>query len=163
MRPHHEITDIRELQPGQPLRGAGRSATAVYSVRGGWSGIAMGYLLVCIHTIFLHPHRNMVSVSLSRSWNPYPKLRYPIDSKIAKVWKSVPPNSKAQKLFRTSIDRLLLLYLLSPDSWVPTNPSPKSQRLGFKLLTGVPTVKEPNGKKKPGAGLAAPKCVELWE
>jgi hypothetical protein len=48
VRPHHEITDIRELQPGQPLRGAGRGATVFYGVRGGWSGIATGYLLVVI-------------------------------------------------------------------------------------------------------------------
>ncbi len=39
VRPHHEITDIRELQPGQMLRGAGRSATTFCGVRGGWSGI----------------------------------------------------------------------------------------------------------------------------
>ncbi len=48
VRPHHEITNIRELQPGQPLQGAGRGATAFYGVRGGWSGIATGYLLVGI-------------------------------------------------------------------------------------------------------------------
>jgi hypothetical protein len=48
MRPHHEITDIPELQPGQPLQGAGRGATAFYGVRGGWSGIATGYLLVIL-------------------------------------------------------------------------------------------------------------------
>jgi hypothetical protein len=46
VRPHHEITDIPELQPGQLLRGAGRGATAFYGIRGGWSGIATGYLLV---------------------------------------------------------------------------------------------------------------------
>jgi hypothetical protein len=46
IKPHHEITNIRELQPGQLLRGAGRGATAFYGVRGGWSGIATGYLLV---------------------------------------------------------------------------------------------------------------------
>jgi hypothetical protein len=51
VRPHHEIIDIPELQPGQPLRGAGRGATAFYGVRGGWSGIATGYLLVNLNTI----------------------------------------------------------------------------------------------------------------
>jgi hypothetical protein len=48
VRPYHEITDIRELQPGQPLRGVGRGATAFYGVQGGWSGIATGYLLICL-------------------------------------------------------------------------------------------------------------------
>ncbi len=85
--------------------------------------------------------------------------------------------SRAQKLFRTSITHFyfftywvpslegpkiiqdlnhtfLLLYLPSPESWIPTNPGPKSQHPGFKLLTGVPTIKEPNGKKKLGASRA---------
>jgi len=93
---------------------------------------------------------------------------------------------RAEKLFRTSITHfyfftywvsspeglktiqdfnhtLLLLYLPSPKSWVPTNPGPKSQHPTFKLLTGVPTVKEPNSKKKLGAGWAAPRCVEPRE
>ncbi len=48
MRPHHEITNIRELQPGQPLWGDERGAMAFYGVRGGWSSIATGYLLVRI-------------------------------------------------------------------------------------------------------------------
>jgi hypothetical protein len=42
----------------------------------------------------------------------------------------------------------------SPESWVPTNPGPKSQRPGFK---------DPNDKKKPGPGRAAPRCVEPRE
>ncbi len=46
MRPHHEITDICKLQPRQPLRGVEQGAIAFYGVRGGWSGIATGYLLV---------------------------------------------------------------------------------------------------------------------
>jgi hypothetical protein len=46
VRPHHEITNIRELQPGQPLRGVERGATTFYGVPSGWSGIATGYLLV---------------------------------------------------------------------------------------------------------------------
>jgi hypothetical protein len=51
VKPHHEITDIRELQPGQLLRVVGRGATAFYGVRGGWSGIATGYLLVTLNPI----------------------------------------------------------------------------------------------------------------
>ncbi len=90
-------------------------------------------------------------VRLSRSWNPYPKLRYLIDSRTAKVWKSVPLNSRAQKLFRTSITHFYFFTY-----WVS---SPKSQCLGFKLLTGVPTVKKSNDKKKPDAEQATPKCV----
>jgi hypothetical protein len=46
VKPHYEIIDIRELQPGQSLRGAGRGAMAFSSIRGGWNGIATGYLLV---------------------------------------------------------------------------------------------------------------------
>ncbi len=47
-----------------------------------------------------------LSVCLSNIWNSdpklrYPKLRYPIDSRTTKVWKIVPPNLRAQKLFRT--------------------------------------------------------------
>jgi hypothetical protein len=72
---------------------------------------------------------------------------------------------RAQKLFKTSITHFYFFtyQVPSPESGVSINPSPKSQHLGFKLLTGVPTVKEPNGKKKPGAGRAAPMCVESWE
>jgi hypothetical protein len=47
-----------------------------------------------------------------------------------------------------------VLYLLSPEYWVLTNPGPKSQRPGFK---------DPNDKKKPGPGRAAPRCVESRE
>jgi len=93
---------------------------------------------------------------------------------------------RAQKLFRTSITHfyfftyripspespkiiqdlnhtLLLLYLPSPESWVSTNPGPKSQCPSFKLLTRVLTVKEPNGKKKPSTSRVAPRCVEPRE
>jgi hypothetical protein len=66
MKPHHEITYIRELQPGQPLRGAGRGATTFYGVRGGWSDIATGYLLVYIKA-------NVVSICVARAvlWHIY--------------------------------------------------------------------------------------------
>jgi hypothetical protein len=58
------------------------------------------------------------------------------------TFKIVPPNSRAQKLFKTSITHFYFFTYR-----VPTNPGPKSQHPGFKLLTGVPTVKEPNSKK----------------
>jgi hypothetical protein len=66
-------------------------------------------------------------------------------------------------LTESRVSKAWLLYLPSLESWVATNPGPNSQHPGFKLLTGVPTVKEPNGKKKPSAGRAAPKCVEPRE
>jgi hypothetical protein len=65
------------------------------------------------------------SVRLSRSWNPDPKLRYSIDSRTAKVWKSVPPNSRAQKLFRTSITHFYFFTY-----WVP---SPNAQASNYLL------------------------------
>jgi hypothetical protein len=69
VRPHHEITNIPELQPGQPLRGAGRGATAFYGVRGGWSGIATGYLLVLYikATVFVY-----LFVCVGSAWNILP-------------------------------------------------------------------------------------------
>jgi hypothetical protein len=59
VRPHHEITRIRELQPGQPLRGAARGATAFYGIRG---GIATGYLLVCMIKDKLEEQRKKIDV-----------------------------------------------------------------------------------------------------
>jgi hypothetical protein len=81
------------------------------------------------------------------------------------TFKTFPPNSRSQNLFKTSITHFYFFTyrVPSPESWVSTNPSPKSQHLGFKLLTGVPTVKESNGKKKPGVGRVAPRYVEPWE
>jgi len=74
------------------------------------------------------------SVCLSRSWNPYHFL-------------NCPPKLEGPKTIQHLNHTLLLLYLPSPESWVSTNPGPKSQRPSFKLLTGVPTVKKPNSKK----------------
>jgi hypothetical protein len=77
MRPHHEITDIRELQLGQLLWGASRGATTFYGIQGGWSGIAelptrinLVSLCVCLSVKVLKPRSR-----LSRSWNPNPVCR----------------------------------------------------------------------------------------
>jgi hypothetical protein len=54
------------------------------------------HLFVCrgletqIPSVHRGPETQIPSVRLSKSWNPNPKLRYPIDSRTAKVWKSVP-------------------------------------------------------------------------
>jgi hypothetical protein len=71
--------------------------------------------------------------------------------------KKCPPKLEGPKTIQDLNHTLLLLYLSSPESWVPTNLGPKSQRPSFKLLTGVRTVKEPNVKKKSGMGRAVPK------
>ncbi len=141
----------RENHPG-PSSSRARSAWMSASSRS----------LVGIHHRLSEINVCKIHLSVCPSVCRGPETQIPIDSRIAKVWKSVPSNLRAQKLFKTSIS-LLLLYLPSPESWVPTNPGPKSLCPGFKLLTGVPAVKEPNGKKKHGAGRAAPRCVKPRE
>jgi hypothetical protein len=101
-------------------------------------------------TRILYIKATMVSVCLSRSWNPDPK-KNPYLLKVSPRTRGPKNYSRPQSHTFTS---------LLTESWVPTNPSPKSQRPSFKLLTRVPTIKELNGKKKPGAGWAAPSCVE---
>jgi len=66
-----------------------------------------------------------------------------------------------QKLFKTSITHFYFFtYRVSSSESRPIQvPSPNAQ-------ARVPTVKEPNepnGKKKPGAGRTAPRCVEPRE
>ncbi len=70
---------------------------------------------------------------------------------------------RAQKLFKTSITHFYFFIYRVPNPRVLTNLGPKSQHPGFKLPTGVPTIKESNDKKKPGVGRAAPRCVEPRE
>ncbi len=67
--------------------------------------------------------------------------------------KKCSPKLEGSKIIQDLNHTLLLLYL----------PSPESRSTGFKLFTWVPTVNELNGKKKPSAGRAAPRCVKPWE
>jgi hypothetical protein len=63
--------------------------------------------------------------------------------------KNCPPEFEGPKTIQDLNHTLLLLYLPNPESRVMNADQSRSQvpTPGFKLLSGVPTVKEPNGKK----------------
>jgi hypothetical protein len=75
-------------------------------------------------------------------------------------FKSVPSDSRAQKLFKTSITHFYFFTyrVLSLDQSRSQVPTPRLQ-----ITYCVPTIKKSNSKKKLGAVRAAPSCVEPRE
>jgi hypothetical protein len=131
------------------------------------------YINCLVYAFVCQGPETQISNWVSRSWNPDPvcpsvevlKPRSQIETpnRIQKRQglKKCPPELEGPKTIQDLNHTLLFLYLLSPESWVSTNPSPKSQCPGFKLLIGVPTVKEPNGKNKPSVGVFGG-CRRHW-
>jgi hypothetical protein len=75
------------------------------------------------------PKTQIPSVRLSRSWNPDPKLKYPKDSRTAKVWKSVPRTWGPKNYSGPHIFTFLLTKsrVLSPDQSRSQVPTPRLQ------------------------------------